>query len=253
MIYVDEVSPSQVRLRGLLVSDERNPEQSRIIVAREGRLLSDEAARRITLRFLDGSISESDVGDRRRFRQTYFSLYDMSLPIDSPITAASREEKPEKQLPLRQLISEADRLRREGQIATPYYVELHKRFTLPVAALVFILVGFPLGIRTHRGGRTLALGSSLAVVAGYYLIHTFLEGVALRGGLPVALAMWLPNAIFMVIGTAVAIAQRLLGVDRRHHPVRRRQPSRPAPALRWAAPDHRRQSQAGPTPAFARD
>ena len=79
VIYVDEVSPSQVRLKGLLVSDERNPEQSRIIVAREGRLLSDEATRRITLRFLDGSISESDVGDRRRFRQTYFSLYDMSL------------------------------------------------------------------------------------------------------------------------------------------------------------------------------
>src|SRR5229473_8527864 len=131
LIYVDELSASQVRLKGLLVSDERNPEQSRIIVAREGRLLSDEATRRITLRFLDGSISESDVGDRRRFRQTYFSLYDMSLPVDSPLTAASREEKPEKQLPLRQLISEADRLYREGQIATPYYVELHKRFALP--------------------------------------------------------------------------------------------------------------------------
>jgi hypothetical protein len=143
VIYVDEVSPSQVRLKGLLVSDERNPEQSRIIVAREGRLLSDEATRRITLRFLDGSISESDVGDRRRFRQTYFSLYDMSLPVDSPLNAASKEEKPEKQLPLRQLISEADRLYREGQIATPYYVELHKRFALPVAALMFHAGGLP--------------------------------------------------------------------------------------------------------------
>jgi hypothetical protein len=60
------------------------------------------------------SISESDVGDRRRFRQTYFSLYDMSLPVDSPLNAASKEEKPEKQLPLRQLISEADRLYHEA-------------------------------------------------------------------------------------------------------------------------------------------
>ena len=65
VIYVDKVSPSQVRLRGLLVSDERNPKQSRIIVAREGRLLSDEAARRITLRLPDGSISESDVPSSR--------------------------------------------------------------------------------------------------------------------------------------------------------------------------------------------
>ena len=203
VIYVDEVSPSQVRLKGLLVSDERNPEQSRIIVAREGRLLSDEATRRITLRFLDGSISESDVGDRRRFRQTYFSLYDMSLPVDSPLTAASREEKPEKQLLLRQLISEADRLYHEGQIATPYYVELHKRFALPVAALVFTLVGFPLGIRSHRGGRAVALGLSFGIVVSYYILYTSMEGIALRGRLPAGIAVWIPNAILALVGAAM--------------------------------------------------
>jgi LPS export ABC transporter permease LptF/LPS export ABC transporter permease LptG len=203
VIYVDEVSPSQVRLRGLLVSDERNPEQSRIIIAREGRLLSDEASRRITLRFLDGSISESDVGDRRRFRQTYFSLYDMTLPVDSPIATAAREEKPEKQLPLRQLVSEAERLRREGQITTPYYVELHKRFALPVAALVFTLVGFPLGIRSHRGGRAVALGLSFGIVISYYILYTSMEGMALRGRMPAGIAVWIPNAILAVVGLAL--------------------------------------------------
>jgi lipopolysaccharide export system permease protein len=203
VIYVDEVSPSQVRLKGLLVSDERNPDQSRIIVAREGRLLSDEVTRRITLRFLDGSISESDVGDRRRFRQTYFNLYDMSLPVDSPIAAASRDEKPEKQLGLRQLIAEAERLGSEGQINTPYYVELHKRFALPMAALVFTLVGFPLGIRSHRGGRAVALALSFGVVVSYYILYTSMEGYALRGRMPAGVAVWIPNAILAVVGLAL--------------------------------------------------
>jgi LPS export ABC transporter permease LptG/LPS export ABC transporter permease LptF len=203
VIYVDEVSPSQVRLKGLLVSDERNPDQSRIIVAREGRLLSDEVTRRITLRFLDGSISESDVGDRRRFRQTYFNLYDMSLPVDSPIAAAFRDEKPEKQLGLRQLISEAERLGSEGQINTPYYVELHKRFALPMAALVFTLVGFPLGIRSHRGGRAVALALSFGVVVSYYILYTSMEGYALRGRMPAGVAVWIPNAILAVVGLAL--------------------------------------------------
>jgi LPS export ABC transporter permease LptF/LPS export ABC transporter permease LptG len=200
VIYVDEVSASQVRLKGLLVSDERNPEQSRIIVAREGRLLSDEATRRITLRFLDGSISESDVGDRRRFRQTYFSLYDMTLPVDSPIAAVSREEKPEKQMPVRQLLAEAQRLRREGQPSAPYYVELHKRFAVPVAALVFTLVGFPLGIRSHRGGRAAALALSFGIVVGYYILYNSMEGFALRGRIPAGVAVWIPNAILAVMG-----------------------------------------------------
>jgi len=203
VIYVDEVSASQVRLKGLLVSDERNADQSRIIVAREGRLLSDEANRRITLRFLDGSISESDVGDRRRFRQTYFSLYDMTLPLDSPLSAAGKEDKPEKQLPLRQLISEAERLSREGQIATPYYVELHKRFALPVAALMFTLVAFPLGIRSHRGGRAVALALSFGIVVSYYILYTSMEGFALRGRLPAGIAVWIPNAILAVVGLAM--------------------------------------------------
>jgi lipopolysaccharide export system permease protein len=203
VIYVDEVSPSQVRLKGLLVSDERNAEQSRIIVAREGRLLSDEATRRITLRFLDGSISESDVGDRRRFRQTYFSLYDMTLPVDSPLAAVAREEKPEKQLPLRALLAEAESMRRAGQIYTPYYVELHKRFALPVAALVFTVMAFPLGIRSHRGGRAVALGLSFGIVVAYYILYSTMEGLALRGRMPAGIAVWVPNAILAVVGLAL--------------------------------------------------
>jgi lipopolysaccharide export system permease protein len=200
VIYVDEVSASQVRLKGLLVSDERNAEQSRIIVAREGRLLSDEKTRRITLRFLDGSISESDVSDHRRFRQTYFSLYDMTLPVDSPLAAVAREEKPEKQLPLHELIAEAETMRRTGQISAPYDVELHKRFALPVAALVFTVIGFPLGIRAQRGGRAVALALSFGIVVAYYILYSTMERMALRGRMPAGIAVWIPNAILAVIG-----------------------------------------------------
>jgi lipopolysaccharide export system permease protein len=200
VMYVDDISASQVALRGLLVSDERDPKLSRIIIAREGRLFSDAKNRRVTMRFIDGSVTETDTGDARRFRLTAFSLYDLNLPLDNPQRAAERIEKPEKEMPLPVLRETIAELKRQGQIVTPFEVELHKRFSLPVAALVFVLVGFPLGIRTHRGGRTLALGSSLAVVALYYVMHTFLEGVALRGRIPAAVAMWLPNAIFGTMG-----------------------------------------------------
>lgn len=200
VMYVDDISASQVALRGLLVSDERDPKLSRIIVAREGRLFSDAKARRITMRFIDGTIGETDTGDARRFRLTGFSLYDLNLPLDNPQKEAERIEKPEKEMTLQALRESITDLKRQGQIVTPLQVELHKRFSLPVAALVFVLVSFPLGIRTHRGGRTLALGSSLAIVVAYYVMHTFLEGVALRGRMPVGVAMWLPNAIFGVAG-----------------------------------------------------
>src|SRR5262249_8146191 len=60
VIYVEEANASQLGLRGVIMSDERDPERSRIIVAREGRVLNDEANRRLTLRFIDGAISETE-------------------------------------------------------------------------------------------------------------------------------------------------------------------------------------------------
>jgi LPS export ABC transporter permease LptG/LPS export ABC transporter permease LptF len=200
VIYVEDISTSQVTLRGLLVSDERDPKASRIIVAREGRLLSDPQRRRVILRFIDGSLTETDAADFRRFRHTTFRLYDLNLPLENPQRAAQRIEKPEKEMTLTQLRTTIDDLERQNQIVAPFRVEMHKRFTLPVAAIVFVLVSFPLGIRTHHGGRTLALGSSLVIVIGYYILHTFLEGMALGERLPVVVAMSLPNTIFAVAG-----------------------------------------------------
>jgi len=200
VMYVEEMTPSQLALKGILVSDEREPQRSRIILAREGRLLSDEAQRRITLRFIDGSINETDVNEPRRFRHTAFSIYDMNLPVDSPLSTATRDDKPERQLALGALLATAADLERQGQIFTPFRVEFHKRFALPVAALVFTLVGFPLGIRAHRGGRALALCASFGIVVAYYIVFSSLEGMALSRRLPTGLAIWLPNIGFGLLG-----------------------------------------------------
>ena len=202
VLYVDEVSPSQVALSGLLASDERDPALSRIVVAREGRLLSDPERRRLTLRFIDGAINESDVADPRRFRYTTFALYDLSLPLSSPAATSEQQAKPEKEMSLRGLTAAAAEAKERAK-AAPFLVELHKRFALPMAAVVFVLVGFPLGIRSHRGGRAVAITSSFAIVISYYVLSTALEGPALGGRLPVWLAIWLPNAIFVVIGLAL--------------------------------------------------
>lgn len=203
VLYVEEVSPSQVALKGVLASDERDPQLSRIIVAREGRLLSDEKNRRLTLRFIDGSINETDVAAPQRFRYTAFSLYDMSLALRAPAAGAAQDVKPEKEMPLTQLIASARAPSDDRAKAAVFWVELHKRFALPAAALVFVLVGFPLGIRPRRGGRAVALSSSFGIVISYYILSTSLENPALDGRLPAGLAVWLPNALFSIGGVVL--------------------------------------------------
>jgi LPS export ABC transporter permease LptG len=224
IIYVEDVSASQVALRGLLVSDERDAKISRIITAREGRLLTDEADRRLTLRLINGAVSEADVlpaapavpagagtpaggaASAVRYRLTHFSTYDMSLAVDSPLKAAPRVEKVEKDLSLPALHRKLASLAGDPAGRAPFLVEWHKRFALPIAALVFAVVGFPLAIRSHRGGRSIALVGSLAILVGYYLVLTSLEGSALRQRVPVGLAVWLPNVLFAAIGLGLFAA-----------------------------------------------
>jgi lipopolysaccharide export system permease protein len=225
IIYVEEVSASQVALRGLLVSDERNPKLSRIITSREGRLLTDDVNRRITLRMLNGAVNEADVmpadppkavltdvappggaASAARYRHTLFSIYDMSLSVDSPLKGAPRIEKPEKDLPLGELEARIVELRADPHGRAPYLIEWHKRYALPFAALVFALVAFPLAIRSHRGGRSIALAASLGILLAYYVLMTSLEGVALRLTVAPWLAIWAPNTIFALAGAILLAA-----------------------------------------------
>jgi LPS export ABC transporter permease LptG len=225
IIYVEDVSASRVALRGLLVSDERDPKISRIITAREGRLLTDEANRRITLRLIAGAVNEADVlpasppplpgvdhgraggaAASSRYRYTNFAIYDMSLAVDSPLRGASRVEKPEKDLALGPLFVRIAQLAHDAHGRAPYEVELHKRFALPVAALVFALVAFPLAVRSHRGGRSVALAGSLGILVAYYMFMTTLEGLVLRQRIPAWVGIWTPNAVFTLIGAGLLVA-----------------------------------------------
>ena len=71
----------------------------------------------------------------------------------------------------------------------------------PFSAFVFVLFGFPLGMRRIRGGgAALGFGLALSIVFVYYVITT----IALSLGslaLPLAgIAAWTPNALFSLIG-----------------------------------------------------
>lgn len=206
VVYVEEISASQMALRGILVADERDARVSRVLTAREGRLLADDAAQRITLRLLDGEVSEVDLGaGLRRARHTTFSVYDTTVGFADSSREAARFEKPERDASLGELARRVTAHRDRPDLGAPWAVELHKRFAQPLAALVFALVGVPVAIASRRGGRSLALVATLAILVAYYVTGTALEGAALRVGLPAWVAAWGPNALFGAVGALLLL------------------------------------------------
>ena len=78
-------------------------------------------------------------------------------------------------------------------------VELHKKYALAFACVVFVLVGAPLGVRVRRGGLTVGF-LSLAFFLFYYILLVLGEGLAERLLLSPLVAMWLPDVLLGLIG-----------------------------------------------------
>jgi lipopolysaccharide export system permease protein len=90
-------------------------------------------------------------------------------------------------------------------IISQYMVEVHKKFAIPAACLIFVLIGAPLGIMARRGG--LAVGASYSVFF-FIMYWVFLitgENLADKMLITPAVGMWAGN-VFLVLCGAVLIA-----------------------------------------------
>ena len=88
--------------------------------------------------------------------------------------------------------------------ANGYDVEIHKKFALAVACVVFVLLGAPLALRFPRGGVGMVLGVSLGVFALYYSFLIAGQELAGRGWVAPWLAMWAANLLFGGVGLVLA-------------------------------------------------
>ena len=81
-----------------------------------------------------------------------------------------------------------------------FEVEIHKKFSIPVACLVFVLIGAPLGVAIRRRGAAVSVGISLGFFWIYWMFLIGGEELADRGFVPPAVAMWAPNILFGLLG-----------------------------------------------------
>jgi len=89
--------------------------------------------------------------------------------------------------------------------AGQYMVEVHKKYSIPAACLVFVLVGVPLGIMARRGGFGIAATLSLGFFVLYWACLIGGEKLADRGILSPFLGMWAANFIIGALGVYLTV------------------------------------------------
>lgn len=195
VIYVDRYDPKRHLVSGVLIHDERKTEEASTIFAKSGTIITDPEKKSIRLRLTDGDIHRP-LG-KTGYRLIEFNTYDLNITLNNATAPVRRDEADMTLSELRRNLRSAgfsERERREMGL------ELHKRFSLPVACLIFALIGVPLGIQNQRSGKAGGFSISIAILLIYYVVLTTGKTLGQKGLLDPAFAMWLPNALFLTLG-----------------------------------------------------
>ncbi|MGH7491536.1 MAG: LptF/LptG family permease [bacterium] len=133
------------------------------------------------------------------------SVYSTSLDQPVPPTAngAQSSALAEKLQWHRQLLHQVEReasllqgFERKSKVLT---VEIEKKYSIPVACIVFVLIGAPLGVMSRRGGLATGGGISLVFFLLYWTSLVGGEDLADREIISPFLAMWSAN---LIVGAA---------------------------------------------------
>jgi len=201
-VYAEGASSDRRELTGLIISDRSSPEGERLTLAKRGWLELEEDQGRLWLRVEDAETHHTQDGGAR-YDVTSFSQQRMILQDNGPTRGT---EKQIREQTLRELLERAAARTRRPEDRRLALTEVHKKFALPAACLVFGLIGLPLGIVNRRGGRAAGFAVSVAIVLLYYALLATGEARAIEGRMSPALAMWLPNLLLLAFG-AFALAR----------------------------------------------
>ena len=127
---------------------------------------------------------------------------------DTTLTKAQiiKKEKRLKNLE-RQINNEFNLIKSYNKSKNKYGVEIHKKFSIPVACILFVLLGAPLGVMSKKGGFAVSTSLSFGFFLIYYVLLIGGEEMADRNILSPSIGMWSPNliifcfAIYLLIHT----------------------------------------------------
>ncbi len=210
ILYVGDVRPGAVVVwRNVFLADLTPPEQRTsgmgdkaqgplVTVAQEAIAVPDPDHNRLQLSMRNAGNHE--MGKDLKGYDSFSPVVSQALYAAPPVPGARR---PFSEMNTRELA----RYARSGPDWVEARIELHRRLALPIACLVLALVGIPLGVSSRKGGKSGGYVTAVFLAFFcYYLAFITLVNLARQRALPVEVALWLPNAAFLVAGL-IAVAR----------------------------------------------
>lgn len=92
-----------------------------------------------------------------------------------------------------------------GRSVQELKVRLYQKISIPLAALVFALVGIPLGIRPQRTSSAMGLGLAIVIIFAYWVFTNYVTILGNNGTIAPFAAAFLPTAAGVAAGVALLV------------------------------------------------
>ena len=207
VLYVREVSPTGGGWNGVFLADQRP--DGPVYLARRGGVVIDPKQQRVDL-VLDDVTTHTIAGADGKY--DVGKVKSLTLGVDAAGMFGSVVSKTHREMTIAELrtqIAENSQIidEKTGRPLSTHNEEMaiHTKFSIPVACLVFGLIGLALGATHRRDGMLGSFVLGIIVLFAYY-VPLYLGPAMVKGNMmPPWLGMWLANIVLGALGIAMFI------------------------------------------------
>jgi LPS export ABC transporter permease LptG len=151
--------------------------------------------------FQDGW-SRHPLGEFKRFKVTTFS------ELEEAPEYFRKKLGQDKQMNFLDLEAYIRDLQQSGFDTVRLRVQLYKKFSVPLFALIMAMISIPFGFLVGNRGAMAGIGVSIGIAMAYWGVGQLFEQIGNANQLPPGVAAWSPDVLFALAGTYLLLRMR---------------------------------------------
>lgn len=210
VLYVRDTAQDGRGWRDVFLADTRKVNQPEVFVAARAHLVLDREARRVDMVLENGTRHRATPDDTSKYEVQRFASMTLGLDPEA-VFPRSGLQKGDNELTLADLRAEIARRAEQNLPFHNQVMTIQKKFSIPVACLVFAVLALGLGASNRKDGKQSSFVVAIGVIFVYYIFMYTGESMAKAKWIPAEVAMWIPNIILGTAGVLLLVVRNRFG------------------------------------------
>jgi len=192
--YVNRFDEKNMVMQDIMVYEFTREKSPRTITAKKGKWVAD------TWKLENGTIYNYDEEGGIAYEMTFAT---MDIIVKEDLEKFFKNQRAPQEMNSKELKQQISILQQAGADTKNFEVILHMKYSVPFSGLIFVLLGVPLGLQIKKGSKATGIIISIVLIFIYYIFVSTTRSLGNGGMLDPALAAWLPNIIFAILGIII--------------------------------------------------